>query len=74
MTRYRFRDSDLQKITTRSGFFLKQDPSKYDASFFSMTPAEAAGTDPQQRMLLEVTYEALENGAFAKKLLVVLCH
>lgn len=36
--------------------------SKYDASFFSMTSAEAAGTDPQQRILLEVTYEAFENG------------
>jgi len=27
-----------------------------------MTPAEAAGTDPQQRILLEVAYEAFENG------------
>ena len=27
-----------------------------------MTASEAAGTDPQQRMLLEVTYEAFENG------------
>jgi acyl transferase domain-containing protein len=41
---------------------LKQDTSKFDAGFFSMTAAEAAGTDPQQRMLLELTYEAFENG------------
>jgi acyl transferase domain-containing protein len=50
------------KITANSGFFLKQDAAKWDASFFSMTPAEAAGTDPQQRILLEVAYEAFENG------------
>ena len=41
---------------------MKQNVSKWDAGFFSMTASEAAGTDPQQRMLLEVTYEAFENG------------
>jgi hypothetical protein len=50
------------QIITNSGFFLKQDPAKWDAAFFSMTPAEAAGTDPQQRILLEVAYEAFESG------------
>jgi hypothetical protein len=34
----------------------------FDASFFSMTALEATGTDPQQRLMLEVAYEALENG------------
>jgi len=27
-----------------------------------MTANEANGTDPQQRLMLEVAYEALENG------------
>ncbi|KAE9375002.1 putative lovastatin nonaketide synthase [Stipitochalara longipes BDJ] len=49
-------------IATKSGFFLKQDVSKWDAAFFSTTALEAAGMDPQQRILLEVTYEAFENG------------
>ncbi|KAG4437379.1 hypothetical protein IFR05_007143 [Cadophora sp. M221] len=45
----------------QSGFFLKEALPKFDAAFFSMTAAEAAGTDPQQRKLLELAYEAFEN-------------
>ncbi len=52
-----------EQLTTDSGFFLKQDPGRFDAGFFSMTAAEAAGTDPQQRMCMELAYEALENGS-----------
>ncbi|GAA2460534.1 hypothetical protein GCM10010405_51120 [Streptomyces macrosporus] len=37
------------------------DPSLFDAGFFGMTPAEAAATDPQQRMLLETAVQALED-------------
>jgi len=54
----------IDQITTDSGFYLRGDPSKWDAGFFSMTAAEAAGTDPQQRILLELAYEAFENGAY----------
>ncbi|KAG9506470.1 Type I Iterative PKS, partial [Fusarium musae] len=42
--------------------FLKGDIAAFDAPFFSITPAEAGGMDPQQRGLLENTYRALENG------------
>lgn len=34
---------------------------KFDNAFFYTTPHEAVAMDPQQRMLLEVAYEALEN-------------
>ena len=34
---------------------------KFDNSFFHTTPLEAIAMDPQQRMLLEIAYEALEN-------------
>ncbi|KAF2728787.1 reducing type I polyketide synthase [Polyplosphaeria fusca] len=44
--------------------FLREDISAFDAPFFSITPAEAEGMDPQQRKLLETTYKALENGKF----------
>ncbi|KAL8647622.1 MAG: hypothetical protein Q9226_006354, partial [Calogaya cf. arnoldii] len=34
---------------------------RFDNAFFHVTPTEAASMDPQQRMLLEVSYEAIEN-------------
>ena len=33
----------------------------FDAAFFNISQAEAQAIDPQQRMMMEVTYEALEN-------------
>lgn len=44
-------------LPTRSGKL--KDISKFDASFFGVHPKQANGMDPQLRMLLEVTYEAL---------------
>lgn len=41
---------------------MAEDPGYFDSSFFGMTASEADGTDPQHRILLEVTYEAFENG------------
>jgi len=36
-------------------------PADFDASFFGLSPREAINTDPQQRMLLEVSWHALED-------------
>ncbi len=52
--------------TTNSpkAYWLDQDHRVFDASFFSITPKEAEAIDPQQRMLLEVVYEALESSGY----------
>ena len=48
------------RMTTKWGGFVP-DIAGFDAEFFGITPREAAAMDPQQRMLLEVSHEALEH-------------
>ena len=48
-------------IQTQFGYFLEDDLASVDSSFFSMTLDELRKTDPQQRLILEVTRECLEN-------------
>ncbi|NKY88126.1 type I polyketide synthase, partial [Nocardia veterana] len=48
------------RSSTRFGGFL-YDAADFDAGFFGISPREAAITDPQQRILLEVAWEALER-------------
>ncbi|KAL0931325.1 polyketide synthase [Colletotrichum truncatum] len=59
---YHANPKDRQNVLpTKGGHFIKNDPYAFDSSFFKFTAAEAAILDPKQRILLEVTYEALEN-------------
>ncbi|MFI0227484.1 type I polyketide synthase [Streptomyces lydicus] len=44
----------------RVGGFI-YDAGDFDASFFGISPREALAMDPQQRMLLEVSWEAVER-------------
>ena len=50
-------------MNVKGAHFVQDDVAAFDAPFFSITPAEAACMDPQQRWLLETSYQALENGS-----------
>ncbi|TAQ89187.1 hypothetical protein B7494_g2486 [Chlorociboria aeruginascens] len=43
------------------GYFLNGELEDFDPTFFNITPIEAMWLDPQQRKILEVSYEALES-------------
>ncbi|MET1071584.1 MAG: SDR family NAD(P)-dependent oxidoreductase, partial [Umezawaea sp.] len=45
---------------SREGAFLHQ-AAEFDAGFFGINPREALAMDPQQRMLLETSWEAVER-------------
>jgi acyl transferase domain-containing protein/NAD(P)-dependent dehydrogenase (short-subunit alcohol dehydrogenase family) len=40
---------------------------RFDAALFGISPREAASIDPQQRLVLEVAWEALESAAIAPR-------
>ena len=39
-------------------------PDAFDHKFFKKTPREAASTDPQQRLLMQVAYQAVEQSGY----------
>ena len=55
-------DPDLPgKMYTKYGSFLDR-IDEFDARVFGVSPLDAMNMDPQRRLLLEVAWEALENG------------
>jgi polyketide synthase 13 len=49
----------IRKARTRGGYL--RDLKGFDSEFFALSKMEADNIDPQQRMALELTWEALEN-------------
>ncbi|MBS2549394.1 acyltransferase domain-containing protein [Catenulispora sp. NL8] len=53
-------------VTARAGF-LDQPLDGFDPLFFGISPREAQEMDPQQRLFLEVAWEALEDAGLAEE-------
>ncbi|MBI9001217.1 alpha/beta fold hydrolase [Corynebacterium sp. CCM 8864] len=49
----------LAEVNTTGGYL--EDIATFDAEFFGFSPVEAANMDPQQRIVLELAWEALEH-------------
>ena len=66
-----FHDSRPQtpgRVATRYGGFL-DDIDQFDAAYFRISPREAAQLDPQHRLLLETSAEALHDAGLTRELL-----
>ncbi|MEM7417081.1 MAG: type I polyketide synthase [Gemmatimonadota bacterium] len=53
------------KVYARRGGFLADPVDTFDAAFFGISPREAEVMDPVQRLLLELSWESLENAGIA---------
>ncbi|HEY4048091.1 MAG TPA: aminotransferase class III-fold pyridoxal phosphate-dependent enzyme, partial [Acidobacteriaceae bacterium] len=53
-------DESAEPYTRLAGFLDEVD--RFDCDLFGISPLEAASIDPQQRLMLEVSWEALEDG------------
>ncbi|MCX2729176.1 SDR family NAD(P)-dependent oxidoreductase [Saccharopolyspora sp. NFXS83] len=62
-----FYDSERKpgRSTSRWGGFLS-DVDKFDPQFFRITPLEAAGMDPQERLFLETSWHTLEDAGVSR--------
>ena len=55
-----FPDAEIQSPACRFGAYLDE-IDRFDAAFFRISPVEAQLLDPQQRLMLETSWQALED-------------
>lgn len=61
---YLLNDYSENQYMKKAGF-LKEDIMSFDNRLFRLSPKEAERTDPQQRLFMKVTWEALENAGYS---------
>lgn len=59
---YSENDEEPGKMYCKKAGFIDANYQKMDNNFFNLSPKEASSIDPHQRILLELTWEAFENG------------
>jgi len=52
-----------RSMGTKFGNFI-ENPGAFDNNFFNISPREAKSLDPQQRVLLQTAYSAIENAGY----------
>lgn len=68
----KYYDKDVDKpgkMYTLQGGFITPDIACFDHHFFGLSPPEMRALDPQQRLMLEVSWEALEHAGIDAQLL-----
>ena len=58
--------ANLNYSDVKWGGFI-EDVNSFDASFFNISPSEAACMDPHQRLLLEETYKCMEDAGYCSE-------
>ncbi|MGD1896240.1 MAG: type I polyketide synthase [Phormidesmis sp.] len=53
------------KVSTQWGGYLERPIDQFDAEFFNISPEEMENVDPQQRVMLEVAWEAVEHAGIS---------
>ncbi|WP_085031317.1 hybrid non-ribosomal peptide synthetase/type I polyketide synthase [Ensifer aridi] len=66
------REAGVEPDTFNKPNYVRREPiingvELFDAAFFSISPKEAAWMDPQQRIILETAYQALDHAGYGSR-------